>query len=194
MKTFRLQIIALIVCNASVLNLYAQKTAHSEFSAEIRTNFFYDFQLLQNNSYRVAQAAPVLSIERKNHNIFLGPEFAYFFQPKPVTNEIFKHNSFGINFGYRYYSKYLGKNTRIYGQFNYSIFKVKLREYSLGNPYGTDVDRIIAENTITAGIDYRISKKIKLFLGAGFGSFNGFFLMVDKFTLSTNAGIDYKIL
>lgn len=181
-----------MVFNASALNLYAQLSAHSELQAGIRTNFFYDFQLVQNNSYRVAQVAPVFSIERKNHNIYLGPEYAYFFQPKPVTNEIFKHNSFGINFGYRYYSKYLRNNIRIYGQFNYSIFKVKLKEYSLGNPYGTDIKRIIAGNTVTAGIDYCISNQIRLFLGAGFGSFNGFFLMIDKFNLTGNTGIEYK--
>lgn len=107
MKRFSLQIIVLILSNAAVLHLYAQKSVHSELSAGIRTNFFYDFQLMLNNSYRIAQVSPVFSIERKNHNIYFRPEYAYFFQPEPIRNEIFTHISFGINLGNRNYSKYL---------------------------------------------------------------------------------------
>jgi hypothetical protein len=122
----------------------------------------------------------------------LGPLYVYFFQPIPVADEIFENNSYGLNLGYRYYSNDLFRNGRLFGQFNYSIFQVMYKKYQLGPPFHTDSKKIIAENTIALGMDFRIIRKFHLFIDFGFGSNDPFFLMINKFTLTSNLGIEYE--
>jgi hypothetical protein len=45
----------------------------------------------------------VFSVELNNHNFYLGPEYSFIFQPTPIAYLIYEQNSFGSNFGYRYF-------------------------------------------------------------------------------------------
>ena len=173
-------------------NSYCQKTNNKIINYNLRINSFYDFQVKRDYNYRLFQLSPVFSIEYKNHNFYLGPLYVYFIQPIPIADEIFEKNSYGLNLGYRYYSNDLFRNSRLFGQFNYSIIQVKYKQYQLGPPFQTDSKKILAENTISLGMDFRIIRKFHLFIDFGFGSYDPFFLMINKFIFTSNLGIEYE--
>jgi hypothetical protein len=56
----------------------------------------------------------------------------------------------------------------------------------------TEVKKVIAENTVSIGLDYRVLKRIHLSLSIGFGSFDSFFLMINEFNLTSHFGIQYE--
>lgn len=184
-------IFTLFIALFFINKIYGQKD-EKKINYNLRINSYYDFQVKRDNNYKTFQVAPVFSIDYKNNNFYFGPLYVYFFQPNPIASEIFAPNSFGLNLGYRYYSKELMNNFRLFGQFNYSIFQVKYKDYQLGPPFQTDHKRVIAENTIALGLDFRIIKKFHLSFSFGFGSYDPFFLLINEFTFTSNLGIEYK--
>jgi len=93
--------------------------------------------------------------------------------------------------GYRYYSKALIENLQLFGQFNFSVFRIEFDEYQNGYHFVQTRQKNIVENTATIGMNYRCMNNLSFFLGVGIGSFNGFFLMVDEFNLSNYIGLSY---
>ena len=171
-------------------NSFCQIISKSIINYNVRINSFYDFQIKPNYNYRSFQIAPVFSLEYKNHNVYLGPLYVYLFQPKPVANEVFDNNAFGLNLGYRYYSKELFKNGRLFGQLNYSIFNFSYQQHQSIPPFQTKRNKVIAQNTISLGLDYKVINRIHLFVDFGLGSLGPFFLLFNRFTLTSNIGIE----
>jgi hypothetical protein len=172
-------------------NLISQETTKSKVTLGIQLISNYNFELKQENNLRIIQCTPSFSINFKNHKFYLGPQYTYIFQPTPIDNKIYESNSFGLNLGYRYYSNYLFKNARLFGDFNYSIFHVIYTEYQKGPPFETKKEEIFMENTVSLGFDYSIFKKFHLFMGIGFGSYSAFFLILKNFTLTSYVGLGY---
>jgi len=172
-------------------SLFGQDPGKSKVFLGSRLISNYDFEVYHENNFRTLQLAPLFSINFKHHNFFIGPQYSYIFQPTTVSDQIYENNSFGLNFGYRYYSNYLLKNTRLFGEFNYSIFQVKVTNYQHGSTQWTDYEEVYVENTGSLGLDYAILNQLHLSCGFGFGSYSGFFLIFEKFTLTSYLGIEY---
>jgi hypothetical protein len=172
-------------------DLSCQERIKSNFG--IRHSLYYDFEVKNDNNFRVFHQIPSFTFKLNNNDFYAGPQFSYIFQPTPIANEIYRKNSIGLNFGYRIYSEELLKNFKVFGQFNFSIFQVKFDEYQKGSPYKTERNRLIVENTSTIGIDYKLINSLNLFVGFGLGSFNGFFLLFDEFNLSNYIGVEYNL-
>jgi len=183
--------LALLTVGGLTNNLIGQDTVKSKVSLGIRFISNYDFEVYHENNFRTVHLAPLFSVNFKHHNFFLGPQYSYIIQPTDLTNQIYEHNSFGLNFGYRYYSNFLLKNTRIFAEFNYSIFQVKFKNYQLGPPQWTDDEEVYVENTGSVGLDYTILNQLHMSCGFGFGSYSGFFLIFEKFTLTSYLGVEY---
>jgi hypothetical protein len=81
---------------------------------------------------------------------------------------------------------------RFFSQLNYSVYQIRYKEYQLGPPYVTNRKRIVVENTATFGIDYNIHKKFHLYGGIGFGSMDGFFLILNSVIPCSYVGLEYK--
>jgi hypothetical protein len=183
--------VALLTVGGLTNYLTGQDTVKSKVILGIRFISNYDFEVYSENNFRTVHLAPLFSVNYKHHNFFLGPQYSYIFQPASVTNQIYEHNSFGLNFGYRYYSNFLLKNTRLFGELNYSVFPVKVANYQLGPPQWTHQKEIYVESTGSLGLDYTIINQIHISLGFGFGAYSGFFLIFEKFTLTSYLGIEY---
>lgn len=173
------------------IKLYCQKEEKSNFG--IRYTFSYDFEVNHDYNFRVAHHIPVFFYRYDRHDFYMGPQYSYIYQPTPVANEIYENNAFGINLGYRWYSNELINNLQIFGQFNFSVFQVSFEEYQHGYPFKETRHEFIVENTATIGVNYKLVNKLNLFTGIGIGSYSGFFLILDKFNLSTYIGIGYKL-
>ncbi len=186
------KIIVFLIVFISFTDTYCQETKKSGFG--LRYTFSYDFEVKRDYNFRVIHHILVCSYRLNSHDFYVGPQYSYIFQPTPVANEIYENNAFGINFGYRYYTKELINNLQIYGQFNFSVFRIEFEEYQHGYPFKETRQEFVVENTATIGMNYKfINNKLNLFVGTGIGSYNGFFLMLDKFNLSNYIGIGYEL-
>jgi len=181
--------LALLLSSAICNNLYSQNTEKSVFQSSVRFNSIY----ITGHDFSIIHLAPSFTIGNEIHNFYLGLQQSYLIQPTPVGDRIYEKKNWGLNFGYRNYSSEISKNTRMFGQFNYSVFQIRYMDYQLGPPYSHKQKEIIAENTIAIGTDYEFINKSHLFAGIGFGSFGGFFLLIDKFTLTGFIGIEYNL-
>lgn len=170
--------------------LFGQDTIKSKVTVGIRMVSSYDFEVYHDNNFRTIHLAPLFSVNFKHHNFFLGPQYSYVFQD-PNYWESCEQNSYGLNFGYRHYSNYLFKNTRLFGEFTFSIFQVKFTDYNRRPPYTTKREEIYVENTGSLGLDYTILNQLHISCGFGFGSYTGFFLIFEKFTLTSYLGVEY---
>lgn len=181
-KVFLLFVIGLISISSKS---YSQDTIKRTLQFSARYTFYYN--------YKVTHHTPVFSIEYNNHNLYFGPEYSSILKlikGDPVN--IYEKKSFGINLGYRYFFSEKSKKLKVFGQFNFTIFQIKYKEYQLGPPFVTEHKHLIIENSATLGVDYNIWNNIHIFTGGGIGSFDGFFLIIDAFTPSGYIGIEYK--
>ncbi len=185
------KIIVLLLIFIPVTKSYCQKTEKSGFG--LRYTLSYDFEVKRDYNFRIIHHIPALSYRLNSHDFYLGPQYSYVFQPTSTSNKIYENNAFGVNFGYRYYSKELINNLQIFGQFNFSVFRTKFKEYQHGLPLEETRSEFIIENTVTIGMDYNLMNRLNLFAGLGIGSYNKFFLMIDKFNLSSYVGIKYEL-
>lgn len=175
------------------INLYSQEAKKSSFG--IQYTLSYDFQVAPRNSENkigVLHHAPALSYRINNHNLYIGPLLSHVFQLKPVWNDKYDNKAFGLHFGYRYYSNELLRNFRIFGQFHYSIFWVKCQHNQLGLPDGVTKTEIRVNNTASFGVDYEAIPNLHIYAGTGFGSYDGFFLILERVNLSEYIGIKYE--
>ena len=171
---------------------FCQNTCVSRLDISVRLNIYYSFEVKRDYNFRVIHTTPAFSLEYNKHNFYIGPQYSYIFQRIPIADEIYENNSYGINLGYRYYSKELVNKLRIFGQFNYSIYRIKYTEYQKGTPFSTKKQKFIIENTISFGMDFIPFKHIHIYSGIGLGSFDGFFLLFKSSNLNTYVGFEYK--
>ncbi|MBQ2351584.1 MAG: hypothetical protein II394_05160 [Bacteroidales bacterium] len=177
------------------INLYSQEAKKSSFG--IQYTLSYDFYVYNKNRkpdyiIDVLHHAPAFSYRIKNHNLYIGPLLSHVFQPKPIGSEKYDNKAFGLHFGYRYYSNELLRNFRIFGQFHFSIFWVEYRHHQLGLPGGVTGTEIRVNNTASFGVDYEAIPNLHIYAGTGFGSYDGFFLILERVNLSEYIGVKYE--
>jgi hypothetical protein len=121
LKSKMLLTMALFVGMGLINGLKGQDSTKSKIALGIRFITNYDFEVGRGNNFRTIHLAPLFSVHINHHNFYLGPQYSYVLQDR-VSGIIFNENSYGLKFGYRYYSNFIFKNTRLFGEFNYSIF------------------------------------------------------------------------
>ncbi|MDP3442121.1 MAG: hypothetical protein Q8T08_04605 [Ignavibacteria bacterium] len=175
-----------------LLHLLCEKTICQDTTESIK---YFSIRYSTSYNYKVLHYTPNVSFGFNKHNLYIGPEFNTILKTvKGDPVDIYEKNNWGLNLGYRYYSSEIVSNLKIFGQFNFSIYQIRLDIYQHGGPpFIVKHKELIVENTATIGIDYELFKNINLFSGIGIGSFNGFFLMIDSFTPSVYIGIEYKL-
>ncbi len=149
---------------------------------------------VQQINYPISHSILILNLNKRNHNIYMGPNytrlFNNYFGDELINN--YDKNSIGINFGYRYIVDSKWEKTNFFLQLDFSIYKVKYLEYQ-GHFIGTkDKEKVIIENNGSIGINYKMSNRIEIFGGIGIGSPAGFFLMIEDFLPHSFIGIEYR--
>lgn len=164
--------------------LYCQDSSKKNLQLSARYSFYHN--------YKIMHHSPVIVIIFDKHNFYFGPEYSLILKRiKGDPVDIYEKESFGINFGYRYYWGEKAKRLNVFSQLNYAIFKVKYKEYQHGPPFVTEHKDLIIENTISLGVDYNIWNNFHVYSGAGIGSFAGFFLITDAFLPTSYIGLEY---
>lgn len=162
------------------------------FDAINKWNF--GIKLKQQFNYPISHSSPAFSIYRKNHNLYIGPEYSYTLK-EYFINGIENHNQkfWGLNFGYRYIFDSHLRKTNLFVHMDFSIYQLKYTEHQLGYNRTTNHKTTIVENNIGLGVNYQLLEHVALFGGIGFGSTNGFFLMIDQFIPHSFIGIEYTL-
>ena len=168
----------------SQIEVFSQDTTQSRLGVGVRYSFFYN--------YKVAHHIPCLSLDIRQHNIYLGAQATTILKPLGDPVDIYEKNAYGINVGYRYLLVDSHKRLVPFTQLNFSIYQVKYTKYQKGPPFSTPSQTRIVENTASFGIDFKPIKHIHIFSGIGFGSFGGFLLLIDYFTPNSYVGLEYK--
>lgn len=165
---------------------YAQNKQNELPRLGVRLNTVYDYWVFHNTIN--------LNVNFGGHNLYIGPELVHIVMLPNKYDDVdnFRSRSTGLNFGYRYSSRDLVPKLKLFGQLNFSIFQMKIFENQMGPPSTQEKISVVVENTASFGVDYNIFNKIHLFSGLGFGSYDGFFLMITSFTPTFYVGIDYN--
>ncbi len=175
----------------SFVNLFSQK----KISYGIENSLEYNFRLPQTNdgslnSFAVFHEDLLFTCKIKNHLIFIGPQYSRFtgFMFDPADNYL--KNSIGINFGYQYEHRLSEKFYRTYffTRLFFSIYNYNFYEHSLLNGNAL-VQKTILENNLSFGLKKYMSKKFYSQICLGFGSTQGFFLMLESFMISSSIGL-----
>ena len=101
-----------------------------------------------------------------------------------------EQESGGAMFGYMYtYSQVKGPVVPFFQTYFYG-YEVYTIEHALA--YTAKHKRLVIENTAGFGVKIKAVKNFEVQLGAGIGSANGFFLIIDQFVPLLNMGFQYR--
>lgn len=185
MKKSRLFFIALLCLFA--FNVKAQN--NGEERSKISLGARYAFVC----NVKIAHHKLCFTLMYRQHDFYIGGQYSPVLKPfwGDGTRTLYDDHTFGLNTGYKYYFFRSPKKIRLFAQLDFSIYQIRYQTWGLG-PGVTNQKEIIIENTALVGMDWNIYKGLYLFAGAGIGSYDKFFLMLDSFIPSFQAGLEYR--
>ncbi|MBK9401463.1 MAG: hypothetical protein IPN36_11585 [Bacteroidetes bacterium] len=146
-------------------------------------------------NYPIVHSAPALSLYKKHHNFSFGPEFTnlrdYSFGNPLDPLNLDQQKYWGLNAAYRYILDSNWKKTNVFFQMNFSLYQLFYTEDRIVNDI--KYKETIVENTIGIGVNHQLFPHLEIFGGIGFGSTNGFFLMLEQFIPHSLIGIEFKL-
>ncbi len=125
--------------------------------------------------------------------LYIGPEISVI-RPSYFSDQanLFEEKAIGVGFGLRHKFLKFKPWGRFYGQFHFSGVPVKYYSFQLG-PGGNNTQRKLkVENTVALGMDLDLSSFASFTFGAGFGSNEGFFLILSSFMPHAHVGIELR--
>ena len=158
----------------------AQKKTTIGFGAKLATQ--YNYKLLHNTA--------ALNLNYKNSNFFIGPEHTHFFSNYYDGRTHYEKNALGLYFGYNYSFKTIDRFS-FFLQTAFSIFPSNYSYYQMGLAEWIQHKEWIVQNTASIGTRFKVDNHIRLLLDAGFGSLQGFFIMVDTFVPTVALSIEF---
>lgn len=142
-------------------------------------------------NYKLMHNAIALNLNYKNSNFFIGPEHTHFFSNYYGWGARYEKNALGIYFGYNYSFKTIDRFS-IFLQTAFSIFPSNYSYYQMGPAEWIEHKEWVVQNTASIGTRFKMDNHIRLLLDAGFGSLQGFFLMVDTFVPTVALSLEFE--
>jgi hypothetical protein len=128
----------------------------------------------------------------KQLQVYIGPEVSVI-RPSYFSDQanLFEEKAIGVGFGLRHKFLEVKPWGRFYGQFHFSGVPVK--HYSFPGLGGLNTQRKLkVENTVALGMELDLSSFASFTFGAGFGSNEGFFLILSSFMPHAHVGIELR--
>lgn len=159
----------------------------------IENSLEYNFRIPRKNNF--GKVKPYSTLHEsllfvgsfKNHTFFAGPQFSNFhgYLYDPVDN--LQLNGFGLNIGYEHDFAFSNKNPDfvLNTRLSFSLYETRIIENSTGPHDETQKKITILENNLYLGLKKSFGRKFYILSGLGFGSTQGFFLMIESFMLSS---------
>jgi len=180
------------------LGTYCQAQDTLQFSYVNSIEYNFRVPIKQNNSnintYSIVHESILFVGSVKNNSFFIGPQISYLngFLYDPI--EKIKHINYGLNFGYeRKFPITNSKNGFVFStRLSFSIYEISKIDYPLGLSDEIQTRKTILENNLYVGLKKSFNPNFYLYSGFGFGSTNGFFLMIDSFMLASTFGFGFQ--
>lgn len=126
-----------------------------------------------------------------NVDVFVGPEVSVV-KPEYINSNLFEDKTLGAGLGFRYRFWDIKERLRLYGQLHFSAVPVRVYHFQLGT-YNYSNQRVLKiENTFSIGMEYDMGEFWRLSFGAGFGSRDGFFLILSSFMPHGHLGLEFR--
>jgi hypothetical protein len=126
-----------------------------------------------------------------NVDVFVGPEVSVV-KPEYINSNLFEDKTLGAGLGFRYRFWDIKDRLRMYGQLHFSAVPIRVYDFQMG-PYNAPNKRVLKiENTFSLGLEYDMGEFWRLSFGAGFGSRDGFFLILSSFMPHGHVGLELR--
>lgn len=142
-------------------------------------------------NYKLMHNVVALTLEYQKSKFFIGLEHTCFFKNYYDQGERYEKNALGLSFGYNYTFMTVVK-TSFYLQTAFSVFPAKYSYYQMGLADWVQHNEWVIQNTASVGIRYKLGKNVSVLLDGGFGSLQGFFLMLDTFIPAVSMSIEFE--
>ncbi len=163
----------------------------SSDTATVSKKLGFGLHVSYHYNYPNIHSAAALLLTYKNSAFILGPCFTQIksntlvYSVSPLEQE-----RGGAMFGYMYtYNQVKGPVVPFFQTYFYG-YEVYTIEHALG--YTAKHTRLVIENAAGFGVKIKAVKNFEIQLGAGIGSANGFFLIIDQFVPLLNIGLQYR--
>lgn len=129
----------------------------------------------------------------KQLQVYIGPEVSVI-GPSYFADEatIFENKAIGLGVGLRMNFLEFKPRARFYGQLHFSAVPVKYYAFQHGPFSLLSARKLKIENTLALGMELDLSSFATFSFGAGFGSNEGFFLILSSFMPHAHVGIELK--
>jgi hypothetical protein len=137
-----------------------------------KNRFIFSLGLSEHFSTHYFHSNLIASCLYKGHCVYAGPEYTLmqknFLESLEDPFTVYENQYGGMNFGYRYYSNSVWKETKIFLQLNFSLFRTT--RYRYDDLYVERIKREwVLEYFADAAVSYDYSRKVEVYGGAGFG-------------------------
>ena len=172
-----------------LINFISLSQDSLSFSVENTTEYNFRIPRYQ---FSVLHEQVLFSTKFNNHTLFIGPQYSRFLGPLYDPADNYKKKGIGGNFGYQFEKGINDKyQLSFFTRLSFSLYQYKVYEHSMSK--GETLHKLtILENNIYFGIKRNMGKSAYFQLGAGFGSTQGFFLMLESFMLSSTFGFGFE--
>ena len=132
--------------------------------------------------------SPSLNYQFKLHAFYAGPDFISILKPFGDPVNTFEPRSIGVQLGYNYIFSIKNKWSFLC-DFHFSIYPYKTNHYTWFE-YSNHT-RIIVENSLSFGVNYRLRDRLSVYCTAGLNSYDGFFLLIENSSIACMGGFKY---
>ena len=118
----------------------------------------------------IIHMTPTISIYKKSHNFFIGPEYTSLTRPFKDADwkDRYEVQSWGFKIGYRYLYQTQWQQTHFYLQLNGSVYE---GSYGYSSPGGGGYyEGVIGEITLGFGVNHKIDQHVEIFIALGGGA------------------------
>lgn len=154
----------------------------------------YGVKLVQQFNMPIKHTILAFNVNKGNHHLYVGPHYTHIAKRRinADTDVSYSQNTYGINMGYQIVIKTRSEVFDVFMQLDVSLYEAQY--WYFNGPY-SDVQsetRLVAENCISVGIKYNISKKLQTYAGYGFGATDGFFFEFEEVIPQIYIGLQYN--
>ncbi len=126
------------------------------------------------------------------HQVGAGAQFTYVFLGREHTGTPYQPHTWGLYGNWRYSLIHHEHKLVPFAQLRFAFYQVSYETYQLGTGLTTERKDFIVENTASLGLRYNPLHHLVFRAGAGFGSTDGFFLILTSFLPQAYVGVEYR--
>jgi hypothetical protein len=124
-----------------------------------------------------------------NHLFYIGIQQTSILQSLGDPIDVYEKENFGFNAGWQYVFITIKEHVGLFFQYDFTFYQTTFKSFQLGPPGVSKITTNGLENSLTFGGNLRFGKRFIVSPHLGFGSRNGFFLLLDEAFFSANIGL-----